>query len=136
MITVSTIIKNKTIAEVWDYFTNPKHVTNWNYASDDWHCPKAENNLEVGKSFTYTMAAKNGEMSFDFSGKYTEIEHLSKISYVLADERKIFITFKETENGIEVVEKFDPETENSEELQQTGWQMILDNFKKYIEASN
>ena len=136
MITVSTVINNKTVAQVWDYFTNPKRVVNWNHASDDWHCPKTENNLEVGKSFTYTMDAKNGEMSFDFSGIYTEIEAFSKISYVLADERKIFVTFKETENGIEVVEKFDPENENSEELQQTGWQMILNNFKKYIEASN
>ena len=135
MITVSTTIKNKTIAEVWDYFTNEKHVINWNFASDDWHCPKAINNLEVGKSFTYTMAAKNGEMSFDFNGIYTEIELLSKINYVLEDDRKIFVTFTETENGIELVEKFDPETENSEELQQTGWQMILNNFKKYIEAN-
>ena len=135
MITVSTTIKNKTLAEAWDYFTNPKHVINWNHAGDDWHCPKAENNLEVGKSFTYTMAAKNGEMSFDFTGIYTEIELYSKINYVLADNRKIFVTFKETENGIELIEKFDPETENSEEMQQTGWQMILDNFKKYIENS-
>lgn len=135
MITVSTTIKNKTIAQVWDYFTNPIHVVNWNFASDDWHCPKAENNLEVGKSFTYTMAAKNGEMSFDFSGIYTEIEEYSKISYVLADERKIFITFLETEDGIEVSEKFDPESIHSEELQQAGWQMILDNFKKYTEAN-
>lgn len=135
MITVSTTIKNKTIAQVWDYFTNPKHVIHWNFASDDWHCPKAENDLEVGKSFTYTMAAKNGEMSFDFSGIYTEIEEYSKISYVLADERKIFITFLETEDGIEVSEKFDPESIHSEELQQAGWQMILDNFKKYTEAN-
>jgi uncharacterized protein YndB with AHSA1/START domain len=135
MITVSTVIKNKTTAQVWDYFTNPKHVMNWNYAGDDWHCPKAENDLEVGKSFNYTMAAKNGEMSFDFTGIYTEIEHLSKISYVLADDRKIHITFQETEEGIEIIEKFDPETENSEEMQQTGWQMILNNFKKYSEAN-
>jgi uncharacterized protein YndB with AHSA1/START domain len=135
MITVSTLIQNKTVAQVWDYFTDPKHVIHWNFASDDWHCPKAENELEVGKSFTYTMAAKNGEMSFDFSGTYTEIEEHSKISYVLADERKIFVTFRATEDGIEVEEKFDPETENSEELQQTGWQMILDNFKKYTEAN-
>lgn len=134
MITVSTVIKNKTLAQVWEYFTNPKHVMNWNNAGDDWHCPKAENNLEVGKSFTYTMAAKNGEMSFDFSGIYTEIEEFSKISYVLADDRKIFVTFTETEEGIELVEKFDPEKVNSEEMQQTGWQMILNNFKKYIEA--
>jgi len=135
MITVSTVIKNKTLADVWEYFTKPKHVMNWNHAGDDWHCPKAENNLEVGKSFTYTMAAKNGEMSFDFSGIYTEIEEFSKISYVLEDERKIFITFTETENGIELIEKFDPEKVNSEEMQQTGWQMILDNFKKYIELN-
>ncbi len=136
MITVNTTIKNKTTEEVWEYFTNPKHVMNWNYAGDDWHCPKAENNLEVGKSFNYTMAAKNGEMSFDFTGIYTEIEPLSKISYVLEDDRKIHITFQKTEEGIEIIEKFDPETENSEELQQTGWQMILNNFKKYIESKN
>ena len=74
-------------------------------------------------------------MSFDFTGIYTEIEEFSKISYVLADDRKIFVTFNETEDGIEVIEKFDPENENSEEMQQTGWQMILDNFKKYIENS-
>jgi uncharacterized protein YndB with AHSA1/START domain len=135
MISVNTTIKNKTIAQVWDYFTNPKHVINWNYAGDDWHCPKAENDLGVGKSFNYTMAAKNGERSFDFTGIYTEIEPLSKISYILADDRKIFVTFTETENGIELVEKFDPETENSEEMQQTGWQMILKNFKKYIESN-
>lgn len=135
MITVSTLIQNKTVAQVWDFFTNPKHVIHWNFASDDWHCPKAENELEVGKSFTYTMAAKNGEMSFDFSGTYTEIEEHSKISYVLADERKIFVTFRSTEDGIEIEEKFDPETENPEELQQAGWQMILDNFKKYIESN-
>jgi uncharacterized protein YndB with AHSA1/START domain len=135
MITVNTTIKNKTVAQVWDYFTNPKHVINWNYAGDDWHCPKAENDLEVGKSFNYTMAAKNGEMSFDFTGIYTEIVELSKIRYVLADDRKIHITFTVTKDGIEIIEKFDPETENSEELQQTGWQMILNNFKKYIEAN-
>ncbi len=135
MITVSTLIQNKTVAQVWDFFTNPKHVIHWNFASDDWHCPKAENELEVGKSFTYTMADKNGEMSFDFSGTYTEIEEHSKISYVLADERKIFVTFRSTEDGIEIEEKFDPETENPEELQQAGWQMILDNFKKYIESN-
>ncbi len=134
MITVSTVIKNKTLAQVWDYFTEPKHIMNWNHAGDDWHCPKAENNLEVGKSFTYTMAAKNGEMSFDFTGIYTEIEEFYKISYILADERKIFVSFIEKEEGIEVVEKFDPEKVNSEEMQQTGWQMILDNFKKYIES--
>ena len=109
MITVSTTIKNKTITEVWDFFTNPIHVINWNFAGEDWHCPKAENQLEVGKSFTYRMEAKNGEMGFDFTGIYTEIIPFSKINYVLADERKILISFKETENGIELVEKFDVE---------------------------
>ena len=94
MITVSTTIKNKTIAEVWDFFTNPIHVINWNFAGDDWHCPKAANHLEVGKSFTYRMEAKNGETGFDFTGIYTEIEPLSKINYVLADDRKILFSAK------------------------------------------
>ena len=85
MTTVSTTIKNKTVAEVWEFFTNPKHVINWNFAGDDWHCPKAENQLEVGKSFTYRMEAKNGETGFDFTGIYTEIEPFSKINYILED---------------------------------------------------
>jgi uncharacterized protein YndB with AHSA1/START domain len=135
MITVSTTIENKTIAKVWDFFTNPIHVINWNFAGDDWHCPKAANHLEEGKSFTYRMEAKNGETGFDFTGIYTEIEPLSKINYVLADDRKIFITFTEIENGIEIVEKFDPENENPVDMQQAGWQMILNNFKKYIEKN-
>jgi uncharacterized protein YndB with AHSA1/START domain len=88
MITVSTTIKNKTVAEVWEFFTNPIHVINWNFAGDDWHCPKAENQLEVGKSFTYRMEAKNGETGFDFTGIYTEIEPLSKINYVLLMKEK------------------------------------------------
>lgn len=133
MITVNTTIKNKTLFEVWDYFTNPKHIVNWNFASDDWHCPRATNDLRVGGRFNFNMSSKDGKMGFDFEGLYTNVIENECFEYVLEDNRKIIVTFQETENGIEVVEKFDPEKENSEEMQQTGWQMILNNFKKYIE---
>jgi uncharacterized protein YndB with AHSA1/START domain len=134
MITVKTTI-NASLEKVWDFWTKPEHVINWNFASDDWHCPKAENNLKIGEKFCYTMAAKNGEMSFDFEGEYTEIETHKLIKYKLEDDRRIIIQFEQNQDLVTIIESFDPENENSLELQQNGWQAILDNFKKYIESN-
>jgi len=47
MITVETIIEAP-IHKVWDAWTNPEHIVQWNYASDDWHCPKAAVDLTPG----------------------------------------------------------------------------------------
>ncbi|MNX28860.1 hypothetical protein D3C86_589750 [compost metagenome] len=132
MITVQTRV-DASIEKVWKLWTSPEHVTKWNNASPDWHTPFAENNLKVGGKFKYTMAAKDGSMSFDFEGVYTDVVGHSFIAYAMADGRKVTITFESLENGVLVTEKFDPETENSEALQQQGWQAILDNFKKYTE---
>jgi uncharacterized protein YndB with AHSA1/START domain len=132
MITVQTII-NASIEKVWDFWTNPIHIVKWNNASDDWHTPFAENDLTVDRRFKYSMAAKDGSMCFDFEGTYTKIEKHSKIEYILDDERKVQIIFEATKNGIKLTESFDPENENTEELQKNGWQAILDNFKKYVE---
>lgn len=107
----------------------------WNNASEDWHTPFAENDLKVGGKFKYTMASKDGTMRFDFEGIYTNVVNPSLIEYKLADDRKVKITFESQKNGVLLIEKFDPETENSEALQQQGWQAILDNFKKYVENS-
>jgi uncharacterized protein YndB with AHSA1/START domain len=133
MITVQSKI-SAPIETVWECWTNPEHITKWNNASDDWHTPYAENDLRTGGRFKSTMASKDGTMSFDFEGEYTLVEQNETIKYVMADGRKVEISFKETPVGVDVIESFDPETENSEEMQRGGWQAILNNFKKHVES--
>lgn len=133
MITVKCKVEAP-IEEVWNFWTTPGHITNWNNASDDWHTPYAENDLRVGGKFKFTMASKDGTMSFDFEGEYTEVKNNSFIEYKLADGRKVDVYFIGLEDGVEIIESFDPENENSEEMQREGWQAILDNFKKYAEC--
>ncbi|MDI5886634.1 SRPBCC family protein [Flavobacterium yafengii] len=132
MITVQSTI-NASIEKVWELWTAPEHVMKWNNASEDWHTPFAENDLKVGGKFKYTMASKDGTMRFDFEGIYTNVVDYSLIEYEMADGRKVKIVFEKDAKGIKVIESFDPETENSEEMQKNGWQAILDNFKKYVE---
>lgn len=134
MITVKTTI-NAPIEKVWEFWTNPQHVMHWNFASDDWHCQKATNDLQIGGTFNYTMASKDGKMSFDFEGEYTNVKTHEVIEYKLADDRKIIITFEVFDDNVIITESFDPENENSHELQQNGWQAILDNFKKLVDAN-
>ena len=133
-LTVTTTI-NAPIALVWDCFTLPEHITGWNFASPDWCCPKAENDLRVGGNFSWRMEARDGSMGFDFAGTYTQIEPQHVIAYSFGD-RKAVVTFAETAQGIAVTETFDPETQNPIEMQQAGWQAILDNFKKYVEEKH
>lgn len=134
VITIETTI-NAPIKKVWNYWTRPEHITQWNAASDDWHTPKATNDLTVGGRFTSRMEAKDGSFGFDFGGTYTEVDTHKKIAYTLDDDRTVSITFTPTADGVKVVESFEAENQNSEELQRTGWQAILDNFKKYTEAN-
>lgn len=124
---------NTPIEKVWKYWTEPKHITNWNYASDDWHTTFAENNLNVGGKFISRMEAKDGSFGFDFGGIYDEVKLYEVISYILDDERKVYISFIGQEKGTKIIETFDAENTNSIELQRNGWQAILDHFKNYIE---
>lgn len=133
-LTVQTTI-SAPIDQVWSIWTSPDHIVKWNNASDDWHTPKAENDLRVGGKFTYRMEARDGRVGFSFSGIYEEVSPNSRIVYRLEDDRKVIITFEEAEGGVKVAENFDPEDINSIELQQAGWQAILDNFKKYTEGT-
>ena len=133
MITVNSILK-ASIQKVWQCWTNSEHITQWNFASDDWCCPKATNDLKVGGRFSWRMEAKDGSMGFDFEGTFTEVIQNQKISYVMDDDRKVEVLFERIEGEVLVTESFDPETQNSEELQRQGWQAILDNFKKYVEG--
>ncbi len=121
------------IGKVWKYWTLPEYIMNWNFASSDWHCPEATNNLIVGGEFHYLMAAKDGSFSFDFWGTYQKIKFEQSIDIILGDGRKVSVCFEEIPEGTILIETFEPETENSIELQKTGWQTILDNFKKYAE---
>jgi len=124
---------NANIDKVWDCWTNPKHITGWNFASADWHCPTAENNLTEGGSFSARMEAKDGSFGFDFGGTYTKVVPNELIEYSLGDERQVSVEFKIEGNSTKIIETFDAEEINSLELQRTGWMCILDNFKKYVE---
>ncbi len=121
------------ISKVWNCWTKEVHIINWNFAVSDWHCPTATNNLVVGGEFHYTMASKDNAMSFDFWGTYKKVEFEKQIEILLGDNRQMRVTFDIADHGILVTEYFEPEQENPVELQQAGWQMILDNFKKYVE---
>jgi hypothetical protein len=133
MLTISTIIQCP-LEKVWEAFTLPDDIMKWNKASADWHTPYASNNLQVNGSFKYTMAAKDGSFSFDFEGSYTAITPFKSIYYTIADGRKVEVIFEKQEKGIQVIENFEPESVNPEEMQQAGWQAILTNFKNYVES--
>jgi uncharacterized protein YndB with AHSA1/START domain len=124
---------NAPIEIVWRIWSDPIHITQWNNASEDWHTPKAENDLKTGGKFTFTMAARDGSMSFDFGGTYTEVKKHEFMEYVLEDNRKVNIQFLAKGNSTEIIENFEPESENTLELQEMGWQAILTNFKNYTE---
>ena len=116
-------------------WTLPKHIMQWNNASEDWYTPSAENDLKEGGRFNYKMAARDGSYSFDFSGTYNEVIIGKKIAYTLDDGRRVVIEFAEEEGCVKIVETFETEDLNSLEMQRTGWQAILDNFNKYASAT-
>ena len=120
--------------KVWEYWTKPEHITKWNFASDDWHCPHAENDLRVGGKLTSRMEARDGSFGFDFEGVYDEIIDGKKIVYTIADGRQVVTDFENAGNATKVTTVFDAENENPIDMQRAGWQAILDNFKRYVEG--
>lgn len=133
MITVKTIVR-ASIEQVWEAWTLPEHIVQWNQASEDWHTPHAENDLRPGGRFSSRMEAKDGSQGFDFSGQYNEVKPLEYIYYTLDDGREVKIHFSEKKNLTEIIESFEPEETFPHEMQQQGWQAILDQFKTYAEA--
>jgi uncharacterized protein YndB with AHSA1/START domain len=131
-IIVEAII-NAPISKVWENWTEPKHIMQWNNASDDWHTPHAENDLRVGGKFLSRMEAKDGSFGFDFEGIYSEVIPFKKIKYGLEDGRQVETIFTENGETTKVETTFDAENENPVEMQKDGWQAILNNFKKYVE---
>lgn len=132
-ITVHTEV-NAPLEKVWECWTEPVHITKWNQASEDWHSPYAENDLGVSGKFKYRMEAKDGSEGFDFAGVYDEVKPKEMIAYSMEDAREVKVTFSEEKGIVRVVETFDPEPVNPFELQEKGWQAILDNFKGYVES--
>lgn len=124
------------VATVWEFWTSPDHITKWNSASDDWHTPSAENDLRAGGRFSSRMEAKDGSMGFDFGGVYSEVKTYELIAYAMEDGRQVRVQFADLGESTEVTETFDAETQNPVEMQQAGWQAILNNFKTYVEANS
>ncbi|MFP7298347.1 SRPBCC family protein [Neobacillus niacini] len=133
-IIVETTVKAP-VEKVWEYWTEPSHITKWNAASEDWHTPYAENDLKVGGKFLSRMEAKDGSFGFDFGGVYDDVRVNEFIAYSLEDGRKVTITFIPQGEETKVIESFDPENSNPIEMQEAGWQAILENFKKYTNNS-
>jgi len=135
MIAVSTMVQNASIAAVWDAWINPEHIVQWYFASDDWCYPRAEMDCRAGGTFNIRMEAKDQSFGFDFQATFTEVHELQSLKYTLEDGRLVVVTFLQKAEGILITWEFEPEQQNSEALQQQGWQAILNQLKKYLEHS-
>ena len=133
-ITVETKVKAP-ISEVWRAYTTAEDIVKWNAASDDWHTTKATVDLREGGAFSSRMEAKDGSFGFDFAGTYNKIIPQELIEYAFGD-RVAAVEFAQSTDAVSVRVTFDPETENSVEMQRGGWQAILDNFRKHVEAGS
>ncbi len=132
-ITVETVVKAEP-NKVWDAWSTPEDIKQWNAASDDWHTTKSAVDLREDGTFSSRMEAKDGSVGFDFEGTYTRIVPHKSIEFRMSDGREVKIEFVEQRGGVLVKETFDAETENTPELQRIGWQAILDNFGRYVES--
>jgi uncharacterized protein YndB with AHSA1/START domain len=134
MITVRTSI-DAPVETVWKHWTSPDSIKGWNNASPDWHTPKASNDLRKDGKFNIRMEARDGSSGFDFGGVYTKVVVNTQIDYTMGDGRKVKITFSSDGKTTDVIETFEAESSNSLEMQRSGWQAIMDNFKKYTELN-
>lgn len=131
-ISVSVVLAEP-IEKVWEAYTSPAEIVNWNFASEDWHCPTASVDLQIGGLFCYRMEAKDGSFGFDFEGTYTEIVENQLIVYEFGG-RSASVTFSQGPEGVRVEVSFDAEDENSAEQQREGWQSILENFAGHVRS--
>ena len=132
-ITVETTV-NAGLNQVWNAWNTPADITTWNAPGDDWHTTRATVDLREGGKFLSRMEAKDGSAGFDFEGVYTRVEPQKAIEYRMGDGREVQVQFAPSDEGVKVIETFDAENEHTPELQQQGWQAILDNFKQHVEA--
>jgi uncharacterized protein YndB with AHSA1/START domain len=133
-ITVETLV-NAPVEKAWKFFSDPEHITQWAFASDDWHAPYADNDLRKDGKFKTTMAAKDGSFSFDFEGVYTNVVPNKVVEYAMSDGRKVKVDFEADGNSTRIRETFDPETENPIDMQRAGWKAILENYRRHVESN-
>jgi uncharacterized protein YndB with AHSA1/START domain len=133
LITIQTKVAVN-LAKAWESWTSPEHITQWNQASEDWHCPSASNDITVGGKMISRMEAKDGSMGFDFEGTYTEVIPQKKLVILLGDGRHMSVLFEEVDNEVLVTENFETEDVNPIEMQQAGWQLILDSYARHTNA--
>ena len=134
-ITVETLVRSD-LDTVWSAWNNPEDIKQWNAASDDWHTTESSVDLREGGKFSARMEAKDGSFGFDFEGTYTRVEPQKTIEYVMADNREVTVEFIDGADGVVVRETFDAESQNDPEMQRSGWQAILDNFARHVEAKD
>lgn len=132
-ITVETVVKADR-SKVWDAWNTPADIMQWNSADESWHTPRSEVDLREGGTFVSRMEARDGSEGFDFEGTYTRVVPQEAIEYRMSDGREVAIEFIEEDGGVRVRETFDAENEFPHEFQRQGWQSILDNFARYVEA--
>ena len=132
-ITIDTLVAAP-VARAWEVYTDPDHITQWNFADPSWHCPRAANDLRVGGRLESRMEARDGSMGFDFVGIYEDVAPQERLVYLLEDGRRVETTFAAEGDGTRVTTVFDAEGQNSEEMQRQGWQAILDSYRARAEA--
>lgn len=132
-LTVETVVGTD-LAKAWSAYNSPEDIVRWNAASDDWHSPRSEVDLREGGTFCTRMEAKDGSMGFDFGGTYTRVVPQELVAYRLGDGREATVRFSQEPEGVRIRVEFDAETMNPPEMQQQGWQAILDNFGRYVEG--
>lgn len=120
--------------KTWDFYTQPEHITQWNFATEDWQCPSASNDLRVGGMYRARMEAKDGSFGFDFEAIYDEIAPGERLVYTMTDGRQVAVNMKSQGHQTEITVTFEAESQHSLEMQQNGWQAILNNFKKHVES--
>ncbi len=134
-ITVQTRI-TAPLALCWSCWTKPRHITQWNFASSDWHCPRATNDLRVGGKYSARMEAWDGSVGFEFEATYDDVAHHERIRYTMADGREADTRFAEENGTTQITTIFDAESVHFAEQQREGWQAILNNFKSYVETQH
>ena len=119
---------------VWTCWTEPAHITQWNFATDDWCCPSAQNDLRPGGRYVARMEARHGGFGFDLELTHEAVAPQRRLVSVMPNGRRVETTFASEAGGVRVTTVFDPESEHPIAMQRDGWQAILNNFKRYVET--
>ena len=131
-VTVETDV-DAPIDSVWNAYVTPDDILKLNSASDDWHTTKSTVDLREGGLFSSRMEAKDGSFGFDFEGAYTNVVPHKLLEYEFGG-RAGKVEFLPLDQQVRVRVTFEPEPENPVEMQRQGWQSILNNFKRHVEA--